>query len=402
MRGFYTTYEVDDYGNVTKATTDVSGDTVTSADTLRTTVDRRYELPDEAKWLVARPKSEEVCGHAPIDDAAQRDKCRLTVMETNPNTGLLSKMTIGAHDPARSLETVPEYDVYGNVVATVATDLGSLEQRSVCTRYDDEGTYPLASVNALGHVTRRRWDARHGALLAEVDPNGLATQWTLDGFGRVAFEASAGGLVTFYTLDRQRKPSPDTPEGERWVTSLRSFSPGDVDTTAEFDRNGRPAKVLTAGFAGRTNVQRSLYRPFSTGGALLRRSLPAPAETADAQLQYDQFVYDRLGRLTGVSEADSGLTVYNYDRLTTRVTNRRSIATTRHYDERGLLARVDDPPSSDGFLTSTAYQYDPFGALVQATVTGSDNTSAQTRFLRDAFGRAVETFDPDRGHSRRE
>ncbi|MFY8019130.1 MAG: RHS repeat domain-containing protein, partial [Inhella sp.] len=132
--------------------------------------------------------------------------------------GLLVREVVEPDRPQDCLSTTYSHDAYGNkqTVSSAAcagasgtTLLSASTPRTATTLFAAQtvliagvsystpaGTFATRSTNALGQSESREYDPRFGTLTKLVGPNGLATTWAYDDFGRKTEERRADGTYT--------------------------------------------------------------------------------------------------------------------------------------------------------------------------------------------------------------
>jgi len=136
---------------------------------------------------------------------------RTSAFEYAPS-GLLTAEIVEPDNPALCVRTTYTHDAHGNrTSATTAPCAGgtSFAPRTTTQSFGSvavtvrgvpitvpEGTFASQTANALGHTETLRHDPRFGTPLEQIGPNGLATRWEYDGFGRKTQEIRADGTRT--------------------------------------------------------------------------------------------------------------------------------------------------------------------------------------------------------------
>ena len=276
-----------------------------------------------------------------------------------------------------------ERDKYGNVTKVIADDAFG-HHREQTTVYDAEGVSPKQLVNALGHVTRVEYNAALGVLTKETDPNGLVTSWEHDGFGRTVKESRPDGSATSVTRIREQV-------GDAWRTRETTTTLGGAEDETVFDSLGRPIETYSfapqpTGTPAKRIVQFIEYDRLS--GEVAKISVPIVEGTPEAQLLWDVYEYDAMGREIRHTTPWNAVTTTQYNGQLIETTEPLQVETSTQLDTLGrVVKRVDAGPNA------TTYTYGPFNALHSATA--PDLTT--TTWTRDAFGRVRKLEQPDRG-----
>ncbi|MFC3378605.1 RHS repeat domain-containing protein [Rugamonas sp. CCM 8940] len=257
------------------------------------------------------------------------------------------------------------------------------------TTYDANGRFPATATNALGHQERHRYDAGSGARLERVGPNGLATQWEVDGLGRVSRELRADGNESRYY---QKSCTADCPPATatalvRIVESFHGKSRIAPPSVVYLDDAGRTLRKQSWGADGRVVVTDQRY------DTLLRLAETDRPRFLDEAAYLDNRVeYDELNRVTRVVKRAAGGAEQesrsDYDGLRTVLTNARKYQRVESRDVLGQLRQADDAKGK-----STSFGYDPFGNL--ATTTDPNGNIIKVGY--DLLGRRTSLDDPDLG-----
>jgi RHS repeat-associated protein len=132
--------------------------------------------------------------------------------------GLIESETVEPDQPNLCVKTTYTYgDAYGNKTATTtancagASTTAQFASRGASVAYATQtvtvggvsvlvpaGTFATGAANALSQAEARTYDPRFGGVTRLVGPNGeaVATNWTLDDFGRKVLETRADGTST--------------------------------------------------------------------------------------------------------------------------------------------------------------------------------------------------------------
>lgn len=200
--------------------------------------------------------------------------------------GLLLTETIEPTDPQSCLVTTYGYDSYGNkasistapcagAVAPVtnsastprtatATYAAQTVVVSGVTFNNPAGLFATSNANALLQAETKEYDPRFGGITKLTGPNGLATTWAYDTFGRKTRETRADGTYTTWTYNLCTDAGAACPApiaGQTLVNKLTeaSFTSANVSLSpakVQFsDALGRAIRSQTLNFAGATIVQ---------------------------------------------------------------------------------------------------------------------------------------------------
>ncbi len=201
-----TEWRYDAYGNVTAVFEhgflDVSGD--------ERTTHRGYAynlsawILDKVAWERVYEGLTEDIGGTALQTETRFFYDGASSFTTPPTKGLLTRVDRGKEGWGWVTEQAA-YDAYGN--PTVLTDARGF---TTTFGYDPSGVYRVWERNALGHTTRYEYYGVNesdpgagrgpvGALKRVVDPNGAATAYTYDPFGRLVGEIHPGDSWTLPT-----------------------------------------------------------------------------------------------------------------------------------------------------------------------------------------------------------
>ncbi|HYO61933.1 MAG TPA: type IV secretion protein Rhs, partial [Actinomycetota bacterium] len=208
--------EYDDFGNVEAEEVSTVGVDLT----LQT--DRTFKN-DTDRWVLGQLQTQKECS-----SAAKLSQCR-TLTRTTTIYGEVETESMETDDGSAETKRKVTYTRgdFGNVTGITAED-GFGHVRSSTLTYEPEGIFPASHTNAEEQTSFTEFDARFGALTKRTDPNGLATEWKLDGVGRLALEKRPDGTETVVTLSRAKDG------GGAWRVAKRTTTRGGADDTVEF------------------------------------------------------------------------------------------------------------------------------------------------------------------------
>ncbi|MDC3985011.1 hypothetical protein [Polyangium jinanense] len=223
---------------------------------------------DASKWILGRLAEETACS-----TAGEETACRTTRQE-HDIFGRFKRIEVESEGDAETkLGVLVTRDAFGNVVRTVATDAFE-GKRAACVSYDEQGIFPFARRNSLGHLSFERYDPGTGAQLAEVDPNALVTARAIDGFGRVTREVRPDETETVVTRQLVQNRIVITREAVGWGAE-----------TAEFDRLGRVLRSWSSGVSAPGQLAPRILREvvYDDLGERVAKEYVADAETMPAR-----------------------------------------------------------------------------------------------------------------------
>ena len=329
-----------------------------------------------------------------------------------PATGYLASSA----DPLGNT-TSYTYDAAGRV-ATRVDPKGNVAGCNCATEFTWTYTYDAAGQllterSPLGHTTTNVYDDA-GRLSSTTDALGRTTSYSYDAADRVLSETSpdpdGGGPltapVTAYTYDDVGNKLTETdPRGHTTrfaydaANRLISTTGADPDgagpqaapvTTQTYDANGNLASTVEprGNASGATPDQFRTSFTYDAAGRLLTTTDPLGHVTTN--------VYDPVGNLRSVRDANNNTTSYTYDAAgrTLTVTAPDLGVTTYGYDDSGnLLTR------RDGNGHTTTFTYDGAGRLVSETGPDPDGPGPQgpavTSYTYDANDNRITQTDPN-------
>ncbi len=264
-------------------------------------------VPDANAWLISNPEFVTVSASSffvPGESTQTWDP------EYDGN-GLLHSMTrspqVNGAPATNQLHTTTYLrDGFGNPYQITESVASGEPDRTTTITYDSDNVYPLTITNPLNQMTQVRYDRRWGSKMSVVDPNGIASQESYDGFGLLSQTSDAEGAST-YTYSAV---SPSGMSGETSIGRIRPRTKVQIDTqgtagsrtgteTREIDAYGRLVRTTTEGLAGASVVQE---RTYDVHGRLARSSLP---HVSGADVPFTAYGYDLRDRITSIQHAAS-------------------------------------------------------------------------------------------------
>ena len=374
--------------------------------------------------------------------------------------GLLKTETVEPGNAQLCVTTTYDYNDYGNKVSAVtancsgATGIAAFTQRGSSSVYASQtvavagvnatvpaGAFATTSTNARTQSETKTYDPRFGAVQALTGPNGLATTWQFDDFGRTIRETRADGTgtVSYYCYISGRvsdlstnSAGCPTPGANEIPVDAIAFVHTESRNTSDAksgpfvrvhsDKAGRKIRSVTEAFDGssqpggtaRLIVQDTDYSPYGLQTVATQPYfLDTTSSLSSGNSAYGMSltVYDPLGRPTAVYAADTAavdsngnslpaitfgtrgsrpaaVTLITYTGLTTNTTNDKGQVRTEKRNVDGKVVHTTDPLGAQA-----AFQHDAFGNLVVT----KDALQNQIIVGYDARGRKVSMTDPDTG-----
>ncbi|WP_376788424.1 RHS repeat-associated core domain-containing protein [Thermoflexus sp.] len=355
---------------------------------------------------------------------------------TPPTRGQLTRMDQGKAGWGWVSEQAA-YDAWGN--PTVITDARGF---ATTFAYDATGVYRISERNPLGHLTRYEYYGVNegdpsagrgpvGALKRVVDPNGAATAYTYDAFGRLRTIVRPGDRWDFPSEEWRYYDGVDFPFTDRWpfmVVRLVRGTPGVAWCSGGlatwerlyYDGLGRrverqtPGPGWTCSGGGQEIIQ---YTRYDALGRAAEESLfyfvpqytyattpdgrvVTPYRNPDPGAPRVRTAYDALGRPVAVTAPDGAVTRYAYADGGVLALDPNGHQTLRCTDGLGRLAEVyafkgtfSAPTLQAEPLAVARYRFNALDRLTDAV----DPLGNRVRMAYDPLGRKVQMVDPAMG-----
>ncbi|MCS6962436.1 MAG: hypothetical protein NZM16_00075 [Thermoflexus sp.] len=353
-----------------------------------------------------------------------------------PVKGLLTRVDRGRGDWGWVVERAG-YDAWGNL--TVITDARGY---TTTFGYDASAVYRVWERNALGHVARYEYYGLNesdpgsgrgpvGALKRAVDPNGAATAYSYDPFGRLRTVVRPGDTWEFPTEEWRYYDGVDRPFTDRWPlmivrlvrgTAGRAWCSGGLGSWERrfYDGLGRPVQLHAPGpgwncSSGGQEIVRFIR--YDALGRVVEESLPyfvpqyvyattpdgrvvTPYRAPDPAAPRVRTTYDALGRPLTVTAPDGAETRLAYVEGGVLRRDANGHQTLQCRDGLGRLAEVfafrgtvPAPTLLAEPLTVVRYRYDAMDRLTDVR----DPLGNRIRMAYDPLGRKVRMDDPTMG-----
>ncbi|PIS04710.1 MAG: hypothetical protein COT81_04980, partial [Candidatus Buchananbacteria bacterium CG10_big_fil_rev_8_21_14_0_10_42_9] len=254
--------------------------------------------------------------------------------------------------------------------------------------YDSYSLYPATTTNALSQSTLTSFNLLNGDLSISTDANGNSSQNSFDAFGRITEIIVTNidnptQLVTSQTITYEDSNLPRYRE-------ITTYLDGTISVVSREYKNGQDQLIQTKTEMedGSFSTVDFAYDPF---GRLTRQSLPyVTASIAysvpDLAKPATTYTYDVLDRV--LSETTSvGLTSYQYDGLSTTITDANGNDKDLVNDAYGNLVKVKE--HNDTSIYTTSYEYNPFNELTK----NIDALNNVRNFTYDGLGRRTAAED---------
>ncbi|PVX28408.1 RHS repeat-associated core domain-containing protein [Sphingomonas pokkalii] len=374
-----TAFKYDGNGNPTKVV-------AAFADGSTSTTVNQY-ADDEARWALARL----VAARVTLSLPGMPDQVREATFEYDAATGLIERERTLVGTPLE-LATEYERDPSGNKVASVTSRPDGGQRREDRLRYDAEGRFPVEVINAMGHRSAIVYDAVSGAVLSQIDPNGLTTRKRYDSLQRLLAETTPAGVVTTVSTNQANV------SWASLVTSRRT--PGMPEARFWTDAAGRAVRTETQGWRGRRVIAETKYDAL---GRLAATTLPR--FEGERELKAER-TYDALDRVMTETRPDGAVVRVEYRGLEVISTDVAGVRTVKRLDLRGRVAETVDALGgvtricydAGGRVASTEtvggrsvrQSYDVGGNRVEMT----DSSIGRWAYAYDVYGSLIEQTDP--------
>jgi YD repeat-containing protein len=307
----------------------------------------------------------------------------------------------------QTVDSVTNYDIYGNAVSTKAfpgygavnTQPGGVSYTTNVVYDSTLKTYPTQVTNALNQSSFTNYLFSIGLSYSTTDANGWVSTTTYDGLGRT-LSVNAPGLDQpgmYYTYPQVN--------GSGRLTAPYRVEMQILDTQASqyrsvwgmYDGMGRMIQTQVYDADNAKTVVSDSY--FNAQGLVYQQSLPYSVASAGgyyispAGQQFTTTTFDDLGRTLTVAQPGGIITSTAYDGLTTTITDPNAHKITRTTDGLGRLVNVKEFSDAATLYATTFYAYDAGDRLTLVT----DAKGKQSIIQYDWLGRKTGMQDPDMG-----
>lgn len=294
--------------------------------------------------------------------------------------GRLVRTTALPDDQDLWQSTVYSLDDEG-LVRKVTRIAPSTPSRHTFLAYDDERVFPRAVWNDLAQYSRFVHHPALGTVVLAEDPNGVQTQATFDGLGRVRSQARYGGMTTTWSYGVDDRSTPNYPVG----TSVTVETEDNFSQTTYYDDWERPWEEQSTGFDGTMVVRKKLYNRFGEPALVFRPGFEKASESHTAT------TFDTLGRPVKIVNPDDGFTVLEHHLFETRRWDVNGHESYVYYDADGRV--IETGHLDDDTVLRTQFGYGAFHQLERVR----DSEGHDTQLGYDARGRRTSLDDPDLG-----
>lgn len=274
------------------------------------------------------------------------------------------------------------YDAFGQLVQ-VQVLRNAANQWATTTRYFDRAGRETATVDALGYLTLREFDARGNLTASTEYASAVPVGWTTAGHGMPV--ASSEDRATAYTYDRLDRKTSETRRNVEFTGANGAATRGDLVTLYEYDAVGNQTRVTDPAGNATTTYHDAL-------GRIVAVAAPARSSTVSGASLTPLTVFRRdahgnvvatiehangtasasTASLTApVASADDRTTYSVYDRLGRAVQTVDAAGSAQHtsYDAYGNVRKQWQGVTGNDGVTRTAYELHQYDQLGQRTST---------------------------------
>ncbi|MCT4645327.1 MAG: FG-GAP-like repeat-containing protein [Carboxylicivirga sp.] len=298
------------------------------------------------------------------------------------SSGLLISEIIQPGNAKYALTKTYKHDAFGNIKESKVSGQG-IEATTSQSTYDTKGRFIEFSTDAVGNVTKKKYNAHDGSIAEVIDANGLSVKNTYDGFGQLTKKVNADGSTVTYTRRWVNSESnAPTGKGRKAFYSDYTEATGKPGVTTYYDKFGRTLRTVTKGFGNKTILADTWY---NVDGTVKQVSAPY---YAGANYTVTSYEYDELERLVKETLPDGKFTTTKYEGLVTTMTDAMGYKTKREVDALGKLIK-----STDANNKSVSYEYNSQSLCVK--IIDPKGNTIETHF--DIMGNRTKLIDPDLG-----
>ena len=382
--------EIDELGNPRRTVTESGDGAIVETSSTYLNQVGNYDFPYGGGLLQSRQTTNTVAGNS---------ETRSMSVDYDPFTLLVESQTQEPSEEGTPLwrKITPVPDTRGNVELVSLSS--NSEVRTTHTSFDEHGYFAIHEVNPVGHVVESHWHPGLSIPLRLIDPNGVVTETSVDGFGRptrTRVRSSLGGPLNGEDLTYHIETSPgafDIGAAFRVVTKRNGFDQLILDS----DRLGREKRRIWRVFTGEVQLGDEWMKltQYDELGNTARVSVPVEYGTTAASAPWTTFEYDRRGRLVRKNNPDGFYEIWSRDKLRVAHWEQTTLKDATTTNQRGQLVH-----RKIGSL-ATCYEYGAFETL-RIVRRNCDEEDGQPQRITsqhfDRLGRRTALQDPELGN----
>ncbi len=392
-------YAYDSYGNITEQRT--LGDATDPSDDKITITEYAYNTD---KHIVSLPKHTETQRHnGSTASQTWYYYDRNFSWNDAPLKGSLTRTDQWLEGAEHNIVSTKAYDEYGNLTEQWEpriNDPDDLQGNHIHTEYDPVyRQYPISIIQGYGTQDfTETYDYYYetGQIKTHTNINDQTTEYQYDNFGRLTKVIGPNDTDTQPTTQYQYFIN-DTPPHRVYQETRIHHGSNDVLKTYTFlDGLGRTIQTKQPAQAGYQTVTGEKtynnlgqvteeYASFLTPETDQRT--PAPTN-----IPKSTYTYDKLGRITQITNPDQTTTNTSYNGWTKTITDANGHIKDYIHDAYNRIIQVKE--HNNGEIYTTNYQYDALSNLIQIT----NNQLQMTNIGYDTLSRKTTMTDPQMGH----
>lgn len=326
----------------------------------RTSVTMEYANDASANWCLGLPVNSSVTRTAPSQVPMARTSayvvdpvaCRVTQETLEPGTAGLRVTSTYGFDNCGNLASI--------AVVGAQPSGAALPARTTRLSYGARCQFVESLTNAAAETSTFAWRTDFGVPLRATDPNGLATRWSHDEFGRRTSETAVDGTRRTHAFQSCGTSGCWGASSFRFATFERRYGADGALVREQHVYYDAYERLRLTEYHGALGAWLHRTYDFDAAGRPVRESRPFSTAPNGHTLR----TFDALGRLTSQRDHDAaGVTVGNvtlaHSGRSTTLTDALGRVHVRIRDINGQLRRVVDPAPGG----TTRYDYDSQGNL---------------------------------------
>jgi YD repeat-containing protein len=274
------------------------------------------------------------------------------------------------------------YDAFGEAIQTSALVNPLTNAWNVTTQYFDQDGRNIASVDPLGYVTTRSFDAS-GNLVRQTEYANATNSWNLSAYATPA--ASAQDRTTVYTYDADNRKTSQTQVNATYSTASNGTSTtGNLTTRYTYDGVGNLTSTTTPDGTSTISYYDALGRVTAVA-----QGNTAGAGAAAPLTEYYRDAYGNILAEVQHAQGSNYATLQGYSAISSGADR----VTYNEYNSRGDAIETTD---ADGNSMFSSYTADDHLAKEWQAVTGVDGSTHTwfEAYQYDADGNRTAVIDP--------